>query len=62
MGPIFNLSQCVKSADRDGAAARRAEHEARIAMLLADGGQKVFEDHPDIKEVVAMLTRWYGDQ
>ena len=61
MGPTFNFSQCVKPADQDQSGARRAEHEARIATLLADGGRTAFEDHPDIQEVVAMLTRWYGD-
>lgn len=33
----------------------------RIAAVLADGGRREFESHPDVQEVVAVLRGWYEE-
>lgn len=60
MGPIFHFAQYVNAIQ---AAAEDSTEVGprRIAAVLADGGRREFESHPDVQEVVAVLRGWYDE-
>jgi hypothetical protein len=59
MGPIFHFAQYVSSLGQPEELPEPGPE--RIALVLADGGRRSFETHPDVQEVVALLRGWYDE-
>jgi hypothetical protein len=59
VGPIFHFAQYVNAVVPPEQLPEPGPE--RIAIVLADGGRRSFDTHPDLQEIAVFLRGWYDE-